>query len=315
MSDPHAASRNRSPWIAWYGQDFRDGVVEMSDAAAGVYAKLLSYQIVKGSIPDPKRDVNGCAKAAVTTPQKLLRVWREIEGKFVPCDGERLENPRCSQEIAIRDGIRASRSAGAKITNERRAQRSAQRPVERSASRARSTSPSTSPILEVSKPSVSQGSKLPGPAENGFARFWEAYGHKVDKADASKAWAKAIKRADPETILREAQWHAANRGPVPHAATWLNGSRWEDSHEAILAEAKRFSGAKPTPPRYVPDKKPQDFSLESTRAKAERERAEAQKAREKAEKLNQEFIANAQKMAGDGAVNGLVEALNRAVKR
>lgn len=66
----------------------------------------------------------------------------------------------------------------------------------------------------------------------GFDEFWNAYPRKENKGAARKAWAKALAKADAPTIVaaalayrddpnREAEYTA-------HAASWLNGERWDD---------------------------------------------------------------------------------------
>ena len=64
-----------------------------------------------------------------------------------------------------------------------------------------------------------------------FDEFWTAYPRKTDKANARKAWVKAAKKADPQSIIDAAKTYAATR-PDPkftaHPSTWLNGERWED---------------------------------------------------------------------------------------
>ena len=70
----------------------------------------------------------------------------------------------------------------------------------------------------------------------GFEAFWTAYPRKTAKAAASKAFARL--RADDalltvivEAVNRQAkseQWRKDDGQFVPHAATWLNGRRWED---------------------------------------------------------------------------------------
>lgn len=72
------------------------------------------------------------------------------------------------------------------------------------------------------------------PAEP-FARFWAAYPRKIGKAEARKAFDRAWKKLPPleeEPILvgglerAKAAWHDPQF--IPHAATWLNGERWND---------------------------------------------------------------------------------------
>lgn len=69
-----------------------------------------------------------------------------------------------------------------------------------------------------------------------FERFWSAYPRHVNKQAALKAF-KKINPDDAvmEIILREierqsksAQWTKDGGQFIPHPATWLNGSRWED---------------------------------------------------------------------------------------
>ena len=66
-----------------------------------------------------------------------------------------------------------------------------------------------------------------------FDDFWAAYPKRKDKGHARTAWAKAVRKADPETITAAAARFAADPHLpepqfVPLAATWLNGERWED---------------------------------------------------------------------------------------
>lgn len=63
-----------------------------------------------------------------------------------------------------------------------------------------------------------------------FTEFWAAYPRKTAKPNAVKAWAKAIKRADPETILSGLRRYRFATDPqfIPHPASWLNSDRWAD---------------------------------------------------------------------------------------
>lgn len=68
-----------------------------------------------------------------------------------------------------------------------------------------------------------------------FNEFWAAYPRNADKGHGRKAWATAIRKADPATIIAGARAYAAKvaREETPerfiaHASTWLNGERWED---------------------------------------------------------------------------------------
>lgn len=88
-----------------------------------------------------------------------------------------------------------------------------------------------------------------------FGRFWAAYPRKVGKADARKAFAKAWRKLPPmeeEPILTggleraKAAWVDAQF--IPHAATWLNGERWQDEPEPIIPLKPRLIHDRPDRP-------------------------------------------------------------------
>lgn len=66
-----------------------------------------------------------------------------------------------------------------------------------------------------------------------FDEFYAVWPKKKDKPAASRAWAKAIKRASPEEIIAAATAYRDNpfittKQFIPNPATWLNGDRWAD---------------------------------------------------------------------------------------
>lgn len=68
-----------------------------------------------------------------------------------------------------------------------------------------------------------------------FDAFWDVYGKKVSRPDAERAWKKAIRKVDAQTLIQAAIAHLAwqkRKGDgskfIPYAATWLNGERWND---------------------------------------------------------------------------------------
>lgn len=80
-------------------------------------------------------------------------------------------------------------------------------------------------------------SLVPLRPEPSFDDFWSAYPRKVSKDDARRAWAKATRRTSPTVIVAglTAQlpgFRSKDPEYIPHAATWLNGSRWEDTDTA-----------------------------------------------------------------------------------
>ena len=89
--------------------------------------------------------------------------------------------------------------------------------------------------LMVSPPSLYSNISTP-PSLNplslnsSFAEFWLAYPRKVGKGTALKAYAKALKKTQPQTILAAVKAYPwpADKEFVPHPSTWLNGERWAD---------------------------------------------------------------------------------------
>ena len=70
---------------------------------------------------------------------------------------------------------------------------------------------------------------------DGFADFWALYPRRVAKQAAVKAWVKLHPAGDLrvkilEALAAQVTGEYAHREPekIPHAATWLNGRRWED---------------------------------------------------------------------------------------
>ena len=72
-----------------------------------------------------------------------------------------------------------------------------------------------------------------GDSDPKFEEFWTIYPVRKAKGKARAAWAKAIKKADPEVILEAAEiFQSMSRGKdqqyLPHPTTWLNGECWTD---------------------------------------------------------------------------------------
>ena len=65
-----------------------------------------------------------------------------------------------------------------------------------------------------------------------FDEFWNIYPRKVGKAEAERAYLKALKVATPEQIIAGAKKYADDKNRIPiytaHPSTWLNQGRWED---------------------------------------------------------------------------------------
>lgn len=88
-----------------------------------------------------------------------------------------------------------------------------------------------------------------------FDTFWAAYPRKKNKEYARKAFAKAIKDTDIETILdalskqkQSHDWQKANGQYIPYPASWLNAHKWED--EDAITGVDTFAGSNNPMDRY-----------------------------------------------------------------
>jgi hypothetical protein len=95
--------------------------------------------------------------------------------------------------------------------------------------------PESNPIQSESNPNPNTNPN-PNPRETRgaeFEKFWTAYPRKEGKQKARSAFEKVTVSLDVLLIALEAQkkssqWTKDNGQFIPHAATWLNGKRWED---------------------------------------------------------------------------------------
>jgi hypothetical protein len=82
--------------------------------------------------------------------------------------------------------------------------------------------------------------------DTGFDKFWELYPKKIAKADALKAWNKAIKTKTADELLKVTKAYAESKLPdityIPYPASWLNKG---------LYESVEVAEAKPLPKLFV----------------------------------------------------------------
>jgi hypothetical protein len=89
---------------------------------------------------------------------------------------------------------------------------------------------------------------------DGFDSFWTIYPNRSAKQDALKAWVKLDPDEPLQALILKAvslqsqseAWRKDGGKFVPHAATWINGGRWEDEPMKINGQqySDIFAGAK-----------------------------------------------------------------------
>lgn len=101
------------------------------------------------------------------------------------------------------------------------------------------------PWQDVEKPikiEIVDGKKEQKEIEAMFEDFWREYPRKTNKVAAFKAFKKVCKDRKMLAVLLSAlaehrkskQWKTKDY--IPHAATWLNGRRWEDDLTSLEGE-------------------------------------------------------------------------------
>ena len=88
--------------------------------------------------------------------------------------------------------------------------------------------------------------KTEKPTDTEFDKFWNLYPKRIAKADALRAWNKAIKRKSPDDLLKLTKLYAEGKLPemtyIPYPASWLNKE---------LYESVEVTEAKPLPKLFV----------------------------------------------------------------
>jgi hypothetical protein len=80
-----------------------------------------------------------------------------------------------------------------------------------------------------------------------FSDFWLLYPRRVAKKEAAKAWDKLTPTAQVAAVTGLVAWRRVwakrDLDYVPHAASWLNGERWEDEipPDAAAQHASHFA--------------------------------------------------------------------------
>jgi hypothetical protein len=92
-----------------------------------------------------------------------------------------------------------------------------------------------------------------GPSQ-GFDQFYAEYPRRVARADALRAFMRAVQAGtSPEAIVEGARRFAflcrregTERQYIPHPATWINGERWtdEDLETCIVPTPEQIAEAK-----------------------------------------------------------------------
>ncbi len=237
--------QEKSPAFQFYPQDYLadPNVAEMTLEEQGAYIRLICYAWIAGSIPaDPERCArlvgNGCSISVATNVQRAFNEPSTDPQRLLH---KRVEKERQKQAIRREQTASAGRKSAAK--------RSATRELstglnKRSTNGQRKVNPSSSSSDEDVCVSNSESHVVQ------FENFWSICPRKTAKGSARKAWVKAIKLAQPKTIIEAMETYAksmAGKDPqyIAHPATWLNAERWLDVPECQSSKVDIYDLSSP----------------------------------------------------------------------
>lgn len=219
---------NGLPYYKAYPRDFVEGTIGMPFEVKCAYRVVIDLIYMQGGkLPDDARYISGHLGCS-------LRKWKAIRsdlvgrGKLI-VSGEFLTNYRAEKELQT---LSKHQDKQAENSRKPRKNKGLQKP--------RQSHTEPEPYIDTNVSIIYLG---------GFDDFWQAYPRKVGKETASKAYTKAVRKTDHETIMAglRAQLPKMNETEkqfIPHASTWLNQGRWQDEPEQLDNGNKSGQGGK-----------------------------------------------------------------------
>lgn len=193
---------------------------ELTTIEHGAYLLLLiAMWRAGGSLPN---NDDRLARFCRLTPQKWQSV-KPVIMEFMTIDGDQITQGRLQDEIekARERSRKASTSARAKY-------RKTNKTPPANATPKHSSEPATTTITINTSSSLRSEERVE--QESWWLEFWDVFPNKVGKPAAGKAFVKAIKRVDRETMMAGLDRYVNKTDDRPwcNPSTWLNQDRWAD---------------------------------------------------------------------------------------
>ncbi len=227
---------NGLPYYKAYPRDFIEGTIGMPLELKGAYRLVLDLIYMQGgNLPDNAGYISGLIGCS---PRKWTSLRAELiaRGKLRVI-GELLTNYRADNELAQLGIFQNKQRINATKDKENNEVSQAMAEPDGKPKPSHTESDTDTERKEETPPTplalVEPKRAAPSALVREFEKVWAAYPRKVGVGNARKAWLKARRATEFETIagpLRE--FIRATRGDemskIPHFATWLNGERWND---------------------------------------------------------------------------------------
>jgi|688.fasta_scaffold167928_1 uncharacterized protein YdaU (DUF1376 family) len=218
--------------------DFIRDTSNLTDSQSMTYLRLIwTYYDTEQPIEDAVKKLAFKLGSDAETVELLLETFFKKEA-----DG--WHHKRIDAEISAYQtkGEKARENANARWSNSRRNADAMQTqcdgiadamPLQDSSSK---VDANQQPITNNQEPVNTNTPLPPKGSASGFEEFWKTYPNKSAKVEAQKSFnkikpdhallAKIISAV--EAFKKSAKWTKDGGAYIPHAATWLNGKRWED---------------------------------------------------------------------------------------
>jgi hypothetical protein len=251
-----------------------DGVVDMMPTAisarTSVPLEIIKIGIEQLSEPDPySRSTDEDGRRIVLLDESRPWGWRIVNYKYYRNLGSKADK-KIKDKIRIAEKRNKSNSVAScrnlsrgvvKVAHTKEEENTKEKTYSASGDAALPQNPKSPEEKPPEKSyTTKKGKKLAGKRLEAFEQFWDAFAHKVGRAEAAEEWLK-VPHADNGTLekilaaaKREAEKRPSliERGLTPKMAQgWLSGRRWEDEPVDFKAEQERKD--------YYADKKLEDY--------------------------------------------------------
>lgn len=229
-------------------EEWRRKTAGMSLEERGIYSELIDWYYCTGS--QLTYDINAlCRMVGATKRNEREAVKRIVDNPalFSVKDGL-LVQKMCDETLSFmaQKSSKASESANSRWSKNNDITNANALPTH-SEGNANYKLETKEVSKEEKKDSKKAGAVAPSIFQaDGFSEFWKTYPRKVARANAEKAYLSALKGGSThgEIMAGLARyvpiWAHTEVAYIPHAATWLNGKRWNDEQDP--------DGPKPKPP-------------------------------------------------------------------